>query len=208
MNPYSHLVVASELEAAVAPDDIQEYYWGAIAPDIRYIAGMQRQQTHLPPQDIMDSIYRYPHLRSFLQGYLVHCLCDEIELDRIFSSHFPFFIIKNKMTPKKSAVLLELFYLENKRVDFQISGTCNEFMQDLGLSRDLTDRFSRAISRYTALKSPQAGLGKLLQLLGLEGDPRINSYVASAESFQKSWLKKNILFLAIKAGGIHRSVVS
>ena len=116
--------------------------------------------------------------------------------------------MKNKMTPKKSAVLLELFYLENKRVNIQISGSHNEFLQDLGLSSDLSDRFSQAIGRYTALKSMHAGFSELLQLLGLNGDPRVNSYVNSAQSYQKSWLKKNILFLSIKAAGIHHSVVS
>lgn len=90
INPYSHLVIAAKLEALVNPKDVQEYYWGAIAPDIRYLAAMQRQQTHIPSQRIVDFISQYPHLKSFLQGYLVHCIIDEIELDQIFSPNLPF----------------------------------------------------------------------------------------------------------------------
>src|SRR6185503_5322806 len=107
MNPYSHLVIASKVEALVDPENAQEYYWGAIAPDIRYLAAMPRNQTHLPSQRIVGFMSRFPHLKSFLQGYLVHCLSDEIELGEVFFQHFPFSILKSKMSHQQLAVILE-----------------------------------------------------------------------------------------------------
>lgn len=108
MNPYSHLVIASKLEPLVNPENAQEYYWGAIAPDIRYLAAMPRKQTHVPCQRIVGFISQYPHLKSFLQGYLVHCLSDEIDLGQVFFRHFPFSILRSKMSRQRMAVILEL----------------------------------------------------------------------------------------------------
>ena len=93
MNPYSHIVIASKVEQQVAPVNASEYYWGAIAPDIRYLAGIPRHQTHISHQAIVVLIAQYPHLKSFLQGYLVHCLSDEIPLGEIFYQHLPFSIL-------------------------------------------------------------------------------------------------------------------
>ncbi len=48
MGPYSHIVIANELETFIKPDNLQEFYWGAVAPDVRYVVrGMPKKQTHL-----------------------------------------------------------------------------------------------------------------------------------------------------------------
>ena len=66
MNPYSHIVIASRLESLVQPQDPPEYYWGAVAPDMRYLAAMRRAQTHLSPQELVAFFDRYPRLESFV----------------------------------------------------------------------------------------------------------------------------------------------
>ena len=45
MHIYSHLVVAHALLPHLQPASPSEYYWGAVAPDIRYAAGLRRRQT-------------------------------------------------------------------------------------------------------------------------------------------------------------------
>ena len=72
MHPYSHLVIAAKLEALIKPDTVQDYYWSAVAPDIRYLANMRREHTHLDQDRIRELMVCYPHLRSFLSGYQVH----------------------------------------------------------------------------------------------------------------------------------------
>lgn len=57
MNPYSHLVLAAQLEADIRPADRLEYYWGAVAADVRYTAEARRvsRKKHCsktpPPQE-------------------------------------------------------------------------------------------------------------------------------------------------------------
>ena len=208
MNPYSHIVIASKLEAIVNPENLQEYYWGAIAPDIRYLSAMQRQQTHISSQKIIEFISEYPHLKSFLQGYWVHCLSDEIELGQVFFLHFPFSIFKNKMSRQQLAVILELFYFENEKVDKQISGTYNQVLGELGLSEEVCTKFSQSISRYAKSSSHESHLSDLFQLLGLENDSRIEKYKTAANKFQGNWLMKNALFLGIRIGRISEQIAS
>jgi hypothetical protein len=208
MNPYSHIVIASKLEAIVNPENIQEYYWGAIAPDIRYLAAMQRQQTHIPSQRIVEFISQYPHLKSFLQGYLVHCLSDEIELKQVFFQNFPFYILKSKISRRRIAAILELFYFENEKVKNQLSGSYNEVMSELGLSETVSTKFSQSISQYVMSPSHESGLSNLFQILSLENDSRMDRYKAAAKGFQKNWLLKNALFFGTKTGKISEQIIS
>jgi hypothetical protein len=208
MNPYSHIVVASKLVTLVDPENTQEYYWGAIAPDIRYLAAMQRRQTHMPPEKIAGFIFQYPHLRSFLQGYLVHCLCDEVELGQVFFQHFPFSILKNQMSRQRIAVILELYYFDNERVSIKLSGSHNEVLSALGVSESLSTKLAQSISQYAMSSSFEARITDLSRLLGLENDSRIEKYMAAARIFQKNWLLKNGLFFGIRTGKISEQIVS
>jgi hypothetical protein len=95
---------------------------------------MQRQQTHLSSERIIEFMSQYPQLKSFLQGYLVHSLSDEIELGPVFFQHFPFSVLKSKLSRQRIAVILELYYFEYEKVKKQLSGTHNEVLTRLGLS--------------------------------------------------------------------------
>src|SRR4030095_912264 len=202
MNPYSHIVVASKLETLVEPENAQEYYWGAIAPDIRYLAAMQRQQTHLPPEKIIGFMSQYPHLTPFLQGYLVHCLSDEIELGPVFFQHFPYSVLKSKLSRQRIAVILELYYFEYEKVNKQLSATHNEFLTRLGLSETQSAKLSQSISQYAMSSSFESRITDLSRLLGLETDSRIDKYMAAAKQFQKYRFLRNSLFFGIKTGKI------
>jgi len=208
MHPYSHIVIASKLEGLVKPENPPEYYWGVVAPDIRYVAGLPRQLTHIPSARIVGYISQYPDLKSFFQGYLVHCLSDEITLRQVFLRHFPFSVLKSRLSYQQVAAILELFYFEHVKVSRNISGATNEFLQGLGLSETISTRFSQSIRQYAMSRSPKTTLPGLFQLLGLENDPRIIEYATAAQSFQKNWLLKNSLFLGIQTGKISEQIVS
>ncbi|MBI5353548.1 MAG: hypothetical protein HZB50_12980 [Chloroflexi bacterium] len=207
MNLYSHIVIASKLETQVNPANSQEYYWGAAIPDIRYLAAMQRQQTHIPTERILGFVSKYPHLKSFLQGYLVHCLSDEIELEQVFFKHFPFSILKNKMSRQQIAVILELYYFEHDKVSKMPSCSHNEVLSELGVSESQSAKFSNSISQYVTAPS-ESRFSELPALIGLENDSRIEKYVAAANRFQKRQFLKNALFFGIKAGKISDQIAS
>jgi hypothetical protein len=208
LNPYSHLVIASHIAPRLGPMTRQDYYWGAIAPDIRYIAGMRREETHIPTERIQGLIQRYPHLRSFLRGYLVHILTDEINLEEVFYPRFPFSVLKRRLTRQHLAVILEFFYIEREVVNPEIAGTCNDVLCELGLNEDNCTKFARFMNHYTSLSSLDARVAGLTQLLGLENDPRIEKYAAAAKNFEARWLLKNVLFLGIRLGKVNTVLVS
>jgi hypothetical protein len=133
MNPYSHLVIASKLIQQIVPEYPPEYYWGAVAPDIRYLSAVPRDQTHLPAREILAFLIRYPHQRSFLQGYLVHCLSDEFPIEDVFFAHVPFSAIKGRLSRHHLAVILELFNFKHSRTNIQVSGVYNEVLHKIGL---------------------------------------------------------------------------
>ena len=59
MGSYSHIIIANELESFIKPDNTQNYYWGVIAPDVRYVVkGMHKRQTHISSGKITDYMYK------------------------------------------------------------------------------------------------------------------------------------------------------
>ena len=208
MNPYSHIVVASKLKSLVQPENLEEYYWGAVVPDIRYPAALQREKTHLSPQRIFELSCHYPHLKSFLQGYLVHCLSDEIELRAIVLHHFPLSLFKSKIYHQRVAVMLELFYFEHETININVSGTHNEVLTELGLSESVSARFSQFVHEYIVSPSHESRVSALFQLLGRKNDSRIEKYMRAAKSFQRNRLLRNILFLGLRTGKISQEIVS
>lgn len=207
MNLYSHIVVASKLETRVNPMNHREYYWGSILPDIRYLAALQRQQTHIPAERIVGFMSTYPHLTSFLQGYLVHCLSDEIELRQIFFEQFPFSLFKNNMSRQQMGVILELYYFAKDRVSKELSCSHNEVLGELGVSESQVEKFSISIHQYI-MASPASRFSGLAALLGLENDSRIEKYVAAADRFEKNQFLKHAFFFGIRTGKISERIVS
>ena len=142
MGPYSHIVIASKLEKTIGPDNLQEYYWGAVAPDIRYlVTGMARSETHIPVEKILDYQVQHPQLKAFLQGYLVHCLSDELDLPLIIQKKFPFNLQKKKLTPQHCSVILEFYNIERvKPIQYKLSGRDNLVLSELGIGGVYADQ--------------------------------------------------------------------
>jgi hypothetical protein len=208
VNPYSHLVIASKIEPSLKPENPPDYYWGAVAPDIRYVADVQRHQTHLPIPSIVDLIPRHPNLASFVQGYLVHCLTDEIALETILYPHLPFSLLKRRLSRQHLAVILEFFYLENEELSPDISGRYNRILEAVGLSEENCVHFGQFMEHYIMVSTPDARITELVQLLGLENDHRIETYAAAARNFQQKRLLKRALFLGIRAGRTTETLTS
>jgi hypothetical protein len=208
LNPYSHLVIASQIAPNLELTNLQDYYWGAIAPDVRYAAGMRREQTHIPVERIQGLMQQYPHLRSFLQGYLVHTLTDEINLEDVCYPRFPFSVLKRRLTRQHLAVVLEFFYIENTKIAASITGTHNEVLRELGLQEADCTKFAQFMDHYTTLTSLDGRVAELVRLMGFENDRRVEKYIAAARNFEERWLLKNVLFLGIRMGRINLTIVS
>lgn len=208
MNTYSHIVIANRLEPYIKPEAPQEYLWGAIAPDIRYLADVPRSQTHLASEVILDYMVQYPHLKAFLQGYLVHCLSDELSLARIIQQKFPFYLLKNKLAAQHYPVMLELFNVERVRPPrIPLSGTYNQVLSELGIREEQTTKFAQAANQY--LMSPSvASAITLVHELGLADDGMIEKYRAAAQQFQSRWLQRELIFWGLHVGRVNQEIAS
>jgi hypothetical protein len=176
MNPYSHLVIASKLEAQVRPENAAEYYWGAVAPDVRYPARMQRDRTHHHRQKSWTDA-RQPAW-SFLLGYTVHCLADEIDLG-IFQ-HLPFSLFKPDDPPANGSQFGIVLFRE-REFSANISTAYNAVLQ-AGVGAERLRKFCagcpalrhRLDTANPFLDFPDAGVGNDTRLKILGGGAQHN----------------------------------
>jgi hypothetical protein len=75
----THIHVARLLEDRLTIEDRSLYYVGASVPDARYFAGIDRERTHFPRSEIIETFGSDAN-RSFLAGYDVHLALDEFTI--------------------------------------------------------------------------------------------------------------------------------
>ena len=209
MGPYSHIVIAGELEAYLNPDNSREYYWGAVAPDIRYIVpGMPRSKTHISPEKIVNYMVQYPQLKNFLQGYLVHCVSDQLNLPKIINRRSLFVLQKAKLSAPYYTVILEFFNIERaKLIGKTVSGSNNAVLSELGVDDEHAAEFIQSINRYITSSSFSSSIS-LLRNFGSASDEQMERYRDAAVRFQSNTLQKNLLFLGLQAGRVNRALAS
>jgi hypothetical protein len=196
MNVYSHLVAASFLQKSLKPDLPGDYYLGSAAPDFRYPARMPRKQTHISIEQISAYCAGYPHLRSFLLGYAVHCAVDEIDLGREFFHAFPMGAFRNRLPRQFAPVVIELYYLETLRVENRLSESSNEITRDLGFQDELVSAASRQMNRFLASPSLEMEIATL-QANGFTADSRIEKYLQISRKINQHSLLKKLLFAGL-----------
>ena len=197
MNSYSHAHFAAQVEPVIRPTDPEAYYWGAVAPDIRYVAMMPRSRTHISNEEITRLMELYPNQRSFLQGYFVHCMLDQIDVACVMASRFPLRFVRRRLPPQLMAVLVEYYYVENFKAAYPIHGTHNEVLEALGIDAFQTRQYANAMNAYLSAPSFDSAIGAF-QALGLLDDQRIDKYRTTAERLQRNWLLKKYLFRVVK----------
>ncbi len=192
MNPYSHLVLASRLQAEIRPANPADYYWGTVAPDLRYTAGLRRTQTHLPPEKILEFRASYPELKSFIDGYMIHCLADEVELWALLEKRWFLRPFIRHLPLKLAPVILESYLVEKNPVTVSISGQSNPVLQALGVNENAIPPFRSLVERLISQPSFESIL-HLFQTLG-RGNPNLQKYIDAAEQFNRNKIGKKALY--------------
>jgi hypothetical protein len=202
--------MASKLKSYIKPDDSGGYYLGAVIPDIRYLAKMRREQTHFGQAQIQKFISCYPYLESFLLGFRVHCLLDEIDFTHVVSSTFPLNMINRilhkNLTQQQTAILIELFYIQTTHMDWEIKENHNEVLADLGITPSQTQTYLGAMKEYLASPSFETAL-TCFQKIGLIESSRFEKYMKAYQAIQRNKAMKAILFLSIKKAKLDQYVV-
>lgn len=206
MHPYSHLVIAAELEKDIQPRQANEYYWGAIVPDIRYIADMRRDQTHLSAERILAYMNKYPELDSFIKGYLVHCLTDFVDLQALLKQRILFRPILKSFPHQFVPVMLESYFIEHTKLDIQLLAKPNNLLNDLKIYDEHISIFSTLINPFVTNPSFQSAL-EFLKTLG-HSNPRIENYINAARNFDGNIILKSALFRLSNIPKLKQQVIS
>jgi hypothetical protein len=190
MQLYSHLVIAHKLLPELQPQDLPEYYWGAIAADIRYIMHLPRPRTHVPVETVQKWLEQYPELRSFTLGYWVHILADERDAASYVYQGLPTRALRRRLR-RLAAVWLEAALVEKEPLlDIRVSGTCNAILAELGVLGPALAAYAEAANRYAAAPS-EAVVMEMLAQLGLSDNPRLERYLGIARFFQRApWARR------------------
>jgi hypothetical protein len=190
MKPYSHFAVASQLENDIHPKSADQYYWGALAPDIRLIAGFSHQRTHLPAEAIFMFLDKYPHLESFIQGYLVHCLTDDVEIGSLLRQRIDLLPYLKSVSTQFIATIIELFYMDNYPVHQPVSADPNEMLNEIGI----LDQYIKA--EFSILKPylEKPGLESIYTYMESGVNPRLQNYTEEIKSIKNDPLIKPLWF--------------
>jgi len=211
MNPYSHYLLASKIAPFIKPVCLEAYYLGSIISDVRYLAGMRRDQTHISQAQIREYLISYPNLDSFLRGYQVHCLIDEIDIAKVASKAFPFNLLKwvlhKNISQQQIFVLVELFYMQSTHMDWQIKEEHNEVLTDLGITPAQMETYLNAMKAYLPSPSFETALS-CFQKIGYMKSSRSEKYFQAYQSLERNRMLKTLLLMGVKNANLDRGVVN
>ena len=164
---------------------------------------MPREVTHLPRHQFPDLFAQYPQLGSFLQGYQLHCLLDELNLVSIVSPAFPIRLIqtatRRKFSRQQITMLVELYHQQNGAPPHPLVIHENPLAAALGIEREACQTFAQGMQAYIAHPGLQTALDAY-QRLGMVADARAEKYVGAA-----LWLEKNRWLKALLLSGVKNS---
>jgi hypothetical protein len=195
---YTHIALAAELEKYLQPADPAAFYLGAVIPDVRYLSGIRRHKTHLPAAQIMALRQRYPHLESFLLGYLVHCEIDLIDLTGVLFTNSPLRLLGSLRQLQLAGILMENHYLQHVSISPPLSFESNEVLQEMGISAFHVHQFAQSAAKFLADPSLQAEF-KALSHEGQHQKTKTRIYLRLIQAFESSPRLWNILFQGIPA---------
>jgi hypothetical protein len=209
VNPYTHLTIAKKLEPQLQPEKPQDYYLGAVLPDIRYYSKILREQTHISIDRVGELATHHPQLQSFATGYTVHLLTDQFaSLTNIIFRRFPFNLLKRKLPSYLAPILIECYYLETGILrDIQISESSNEALDSLGIKKEDVTAFAKLLNRFLATPSFALGL-TTLQNLGMLNRSGVEKQIKAAQTIQDNRLIKKLLFASIDVMSFEQQIIS
>jgi hypothetical protein len=190
MQPYSHLVIAALLEKDICPTVPADYFWGSVAPDARISAGLRREQTHLAPQKILEFEHKYPQLKSFVQGYLVHCLSDNVDAMAILNRRIWLHPLLRRVSWQFVSTVIEAYQIEHRPLQKPIALCSNAMLSDLGIEPGHIEIEAKTMGPYLAKPTLAANLAFMKSGSG----PRMRGYAQEAERIQTNPLIKPIWF--------------
>ncbi|MCG8346812.1 MAG: hypothetical protein MI924_03390 [Chloroflexales bacterium] len=160
--PYSHLALAQSCLSNLAVDDRNDFYLGALMPDIRYFTGRPRSEYHFSIEKLNIITKSITVSNAFVLGYGIHLLIDELwatdELRDEYKRLFPFFI-RSKLNIRLLEAALEIACLAHYAVPIQLQIKGNALTRQLGVREsDALTSAVQSLQRYIDQRNLQTGL--------------------------------------------------
>lgn len=183
--PYTHLAIASALLPYLSIKQPNDYFIGALIPDIRYFADVPRETTHFSADLIPD--YADKASDSFLIGYMVHLLLDEVwpMLEAEYREQFPSFV-RNKLSGNRCQIAYEVYCLDQYALQLELRPIHNEMLDELGVSTENVQLAAKVMQEYldTPSLATAFGIAKRAGVFPAHRLDDVSSIVHSIERYQ------------------------
>jgi hypothetical protein len=211
MGPFSHYYLAAKLQPVLQPEEPAQYLWGAVVPDIRYLAQLRREHTHVGRERLAEGYERYPHLKSFLLGYQVHCEIDQIDVAALIRSAFPFNVLRHVLRRDLSAqqltMLVEMDFLQKPFPALvRLAGTHNDVLRELGIVSEQTQAFYQTMQTYIDSHSIDGAVSAMDQL-GMIENARLEKYRIAHQTLKNKKFIQALLLLSVRNAKVDQVVL-
>jgi hypothetical protein len=158
---YSHLALAHLLTTRIQVEDLGDYLFGAVVPDIRYFVNRDREWTHIPIEDV-DRLGGLPGEESFETGYKVHLaidlLCQEREILAALRSRLPR-VIANRLHDGWINTIPDVYYMHRHRLKIPMPRRYEfTLTRYLGISPELVESIYEMCKEFFDNPTPRNGL--------------------------------------------------
>ena len=197
--PYAHISLAHGCLDYLDVADRNEFYLGAISPDIRYFTKRPREQYHMSLERLDELVSQSDISESFVLGYRVHLIIDELwyteEMNNRYRNLF-FFAVRNRLSPKLLESALEYFCLTQRPVSTRLEVRENGLMQRLDVTLDDITKAVDSMQAYIDRRSLQIGLD-IAQGTGLYSNERLDQMRALSSMVENSRLRRLFVDLLV-----------
>lgn len=172
-----------------------------MAPDIRYLARLRREQTHLGLDRLKELMGGYPDLRAFLSGYQVHLLIDEVDIAQLVSAAFPLnllpMLLRKQISRSQMTMLVEINYLQSGAEGKKLAGEHNAVLEGLGITVEQTRQFQQALQAYFDARTFEAALNAF-QKIGMVDNSRLEKYLSAYQTMQGRPALRRLFMLGVR----------
>ncbi|MGB1249625.1 MAG: hypothetical protein ACPG8W_03265 [Candidatus Promineifilaceae bacterium] len=168
-----------------------DYFIGALIPDIRYFADVPREQTHFSA-DLIPT-YAGQASASFLTGYMVHLLLDEVwpTLESQYRDDFPS-AVRNKLGGNRCQIAYEVFCLAQQPIQLELSPLHNPMLMGLGISAENVCLAAEVMQEYLDTPSLTTAFG-IAKRAGVFPAHRLDDVASIVNSIERYRLLKWIV---------------
>jgi len=193
--PYAHISLAHGCLDYLKVSDRDNFYLGAISPDIRYFTKRPREQYHVSLERLDELVSQSDVSESFVLGYRVHLIIDELwyteEMNNRYRNLF-FSAIRKRLSPKLLESALEYFCLTQRPVSIRLKVQENGLMQRLDVTLDDMNKAVNSMQTYIDRRSLHIGLD-IAQGTGLYSNDRLDQMRELSSMVENSRLRRLLI---------------